>query len=136
METKIYQGWVFDADKDHPPTGLDYIEPYAGACFLFKERNTRDDERPLAEILEEDITGKNVTVRWWVSNVPRDIEDLKQDWIALSMGYADVTFSAHYSEITGYLWTDEYLKVGGHDLLQEIRSFHGKWMHLEIDIHP
>src|SRR5437868_3327415 len=39
---------------------------------------------------------------------------------------------SHYSEITGYLWTDENLMVGGHDLLDELRSHKGSFVHLEI----
>jgi hypothetical protein len=33
------------------------------------------------------------------------------------------------------LWTDEDLNVGGHDLLEEIRSYLGKFIYLEVDVH-
>lgn len=37
-----------------------------------------------------------------------------------------------YSEITGCLWTDEELKVGGHDLLAELDSYNGKYLVMEV----
>ncbi|MNJ80064.1 hypothetical protein D3C77_783070 [compost metagenome] len=51
------------------------------------------------------------------------------------MGFCDVGYGARYSELTGYLWTDEYLKVGGHDIIEELRSYVGKWLILEIEVH-
>jgi hypothetical protein len=37
-----------------------------------------------------------------------------------------------YSEITGYLWTEESLMIGGHDLLEIFRSHVGHYLVLEI----
>ena len=38
-----------------------------------------------------------------------------------------------YSDYTGYLWTDENLKIGGHDLLDELKEDCGKWLFLTIE---
>ena len=38
-----------------------------------------------------------------------------------------------YSEITGYLWTDEVVKIGGHDLLKEFETHLGKYLYMEIE---
>jgi hypothetical protein len=48
------------------------------------------------------------------------------------LGEGDATFGARYSEDTGYLWTDEELNVGGHDLLGELESHEGRYCLLEI----
>lgn len=45
-------------------------------------------------------------------------------------GYANVGHA--YSEVTGYLWTDEEIKVGGHDLIAELTTHKGKFVQLEI----
>jgi hypothetical protein len=44
-----------------------------------------------------------------------------------------IEFSHAYSEYTGYLWTTEELVVGGHDLINELKSYVGKFLHLEIE---
>lgn len=38
------------------------------------------------------------------------------------MGIADTKYYHAYSDLTGYLWTTEKLKVGGHDVLEEIKG--------------
>jgi hypothetical protein len=50
--------------------------------------------------------------------------------IRVGLGEADV--GHRYSEITGYLWTDEEIMVGGHDLIEELHDHLGKFCHLEI----
>jgi hypothetical protein len=40
-----------------------------------------------------------------------------------------------YSETTGYLWTDEKLQVGGHDLIEELSGSAGKFLIFEADVH-
>ena len=49
------------------------------------------------------------------------------------MGDANVDLQSRYSEITGYLWTDEDLNVGGHDLLAELKGHVGKWLIMEVE---
>lgn len=91
-------------------------------------------DRPLAEIINSDIDdlGRYLSVVYFVSDHSKPIEDLQSDLIKSVMGLGDVTYLDRYSEMTGYLWTDEWLKVGGHDLLEELRSYRDKFLHLEI----
>ena len=116
MKTKTYQGLL----TEHSYGEADDI------LFL----STVSD--PLAEELEW-MRGKQVTVRYWVSDNEATKEEASEDAMKQVMGKADGEFGARYSEITGYLWTDEELKVGGHDLLDELRSGVGKWLILEVD---
>ncbi len=90
--------------------------------------------RPLAEELEW-MNGKQVTVRYWISDKQSTKEEAQQGFIEELMGKADVDYHHAYSEITGYLWTDEDLKIGGHDLIAELKSYIGKWLILEIETH-
>lgn len=87
---------------------------------------------PLAEELEW-MEGKNVTVRYWITDKPATKEEAQEDFIRQLFGKADVLFGSRYSEMTGYLWTDEELKVGGHDLIEELKSYIGQWLILEIE---
>lgn len=119
MKTKTYQGLI----NQHSWGEVDDI------LFL----STLSD--PLAETLQDDIANKRVTVRYWVSDKPATKEEAVADFVKTLSGMADCDFGSRYSEITGYLWTDEDCKIGGHDLLKELRNNAGKWLILEVDVH-
>jgi hypothetical protein len=91
-------------------------------------------EFALAERLEE-IHKKQVSVRYWITDEKVTRKEAQEAFLKTLLGAADVEWWARYSEITGYLWTDEELKIGGHDLLEELKSHLGKWLILEIDVH-
>jgi hypothetical protein len=93
------------------------------------------NDNPLVDTLESEIHGKQVTVRYWVTDQKVTREEAQEAFLESVFGAAVVDFHAHYSEITGYLWTDEELNIGGHDLLAELKSHIGKWLILEIDVH-
>ncbi|MCK5603846.1 hypothetical protein KAR91_18305 [Candidatus Pacearchaeota archaeon] len=48
-------------------------------------------------------------------------------------GYADGICEVSYSETTGYLWTNQELNVGGHDLVAELVSYKDKYIILTIE---
>lgn len=89
---------------------------------------------PIAEELYW-IYNKKVTARYWVSDKPCTREEVIDATIPTVMGIGEVKFRSHYSEYTGYLWTDEELKIGGHDLLSELKSHVGKWLILDLEVH-
>lgn len=101
--------------------------------ILFVSDNMDDDVEPFAEMLEF-MHWKNVTVRYWIANEKCSIEQASEDFIETLMGRAEVKYGAQYSEITGYLWTDEDLKVGGHDLIEELKGNVGKYLIFQVDV--
>jgi len=90
---------------------------------------------PFVSVLEEAIAGKNVTVRYWITDRQVTKDEAQEEFMQQLMGSSIIRFGANYSEITGYLWTDEDLWIGGHDLAEELRSNVGKWLILEINVH-
>lgn len=92
-------------------------------------------DEPLAELLQSDISGHMVSVRYWITDVQVSREAAQEAFVLSLMGAADCICESRYSEATGYLWTDEEIKIGGHDLLAELQSHAGKWLILEVDIH-
>lgn len=119
METKIYRGVVYEED---------YGKKY-DALFIGQY------DEPIAEIFVEELQSKQVTVRYWTSDNEKDDGELKLGALKNILGAVDADYSDRYSDYSGYLWTDEELNVGGHDLLEEIRSFKGKYMLIEVDVH-
>lgn len=89
---------------------------------------------PFAEMLEF-MHYRNVTVRYWIANERCTIEEAQEDFIGTLMGRAESRFCARYSDITGYLWTDEDLKVGGHDLVNELKSSEGRYLIFQVEVH-
>lgn len=92
-------------------------------------------KRPLADELEW-MMRKIVTVRYWVSDKEITKEEAEEAFMSELMGVTSGNgFRVRYSDLSGYLWTDEEINVGGHDLINELRSSVGKWLILEIEAH-
>ena len=119
METKVYKGIITEGD---------YRENWE-ALFI------GENSQPIAEIFEEDFEAKQVTVRYWTSDKEATKEEIQVRVLRKLFGDVEANYKDSYSELTGYLWTDEELNVGGHNLLEEIRSYLGKFIYLEVDVH-
>jgi hypothetical protein len=89
---------------------------------------------PIAEELYW-IHNKKVTARYWISDKPCTREEVIDATILTVMGIVKVDFGSHYGEDSDYLWTDEELKIGRHDLLSELKSHVGKWLILDLEVH-
>lgn len=91
--------------------------------------------KPLAEQLEWDIADKIVTARYWITEEKATKEEAQENFIRELYGDTQCKFHAEYSETSGYLWTDEECRIGGHDLMNELWGHIGKWLILEIQVH-
>lgn len=92
----------------------------------------------LAEKIQDLLTkyGSLVSVRYFVSDkIVSSIEKAQEEFLKRVMGFADADYGMRYSEVTGYLQTDEELWVGGHDLLKELYGSVGKYLLMEITFH-
>lgn len=121
MINKTYTGWLGDTYGDgYNELGISISKEHAGV--------------PLVEIIEQDMykNGHYLSVRYFIADDVCTKEQIERDWIEVVCGKAEADFCRRYSELTGYLWTDEELKVGGHDLLNELKSYRGKFICLEI----
>jgi len=118
METKTYTGQLSLGTYDEADDIL-FLLPH---------------ESPLAEILKDDIARKTVTARYWITDRQVDKVEAQEGFIRQLMGATDIDFGSHYSEITGYLWTDEEVNIGGHDIIAELHGYVGQWLILEVEI--
>jgi hypothetical protein len=93
-----------------------------------------DTGDPLAiQIEEADIPeGALVAVRWFASDTPKTIDDAETDLLQALDGVVDAEYGDVWSEVTGYLWTNEWVKVGNHDIIKELRSEVGRFAYVEI----
>ena len=103
--------------------------------FLDGDLDGRYEYEPLAETIGDDLElhGRYASVRYWTADAPMGDDEIAEGAIrAMLGGEADACYSARYSDVTGYLWTDEDIMVGGHDLLEELKSQAGRYCLLEI----
>jgi hypothetical protein len=124
----VLQGWLSLKEN---------CEDEWGVCLTADEYRDRsfDDEEAIAEQFSNLIYryGDILTVRYWVSD--RELEsvnDAAEAYLASYYGHAEADYSMSYSEITGYLYTTEELMVGGHDLLEELKSYVGRYLLMEV----
>ncbi len=93
-------------------------------------------EEPLAEYFGDEFRCKQVSVYYYITDMQCTKEEAQEDFLLQTLGGdVDARLCARYSDITGYLWTDEDLKIGGHDLLAELQSSVGKWLILTVEAH-
>lgn len=122
--TKIYRGF------------LDVRDWGESEDVLFLDYNKIEQAQyPLADIIEEDMeeAGNFLTVRYWITEGEAPDDEIKMNMGRIAMGDSEVQFDALYSEYTGYLWTEEAIKIGGHDLLEEFKRLEGYYCLLEIE---
>ena len=84
------------------------------------------------------FVGKVVTVRYWINDrVLESVEQATQLTLeeALGLGPVHAACTHHWSEITGYLYTTEEAKVGGHDLIAELEGWECMFVLMEITVH-
>ena len=77
---------------------------------------------------------KKVSVRYFVSNAPLvDIESAEEGLIRTILGALEAdAYPLCGSEWTGHYGFEQSLMVGGHDLLEEMRSYVGKYVLIEV----
>ena len=93
------------------------------------------DGEVLVDLLE-DMLERQVTVRYWLSsNELRTVEEADMQTLEQVTGFLDTEIYHHYSDVTGYLWTDEHFKVGGHDLIPIFTDAEDSYLLLEITVH-
>lgn len=124
METKTYSGWI----------RLDEHWDTFEALYVSEGEFPGEGGIPLAKQIQDDMEefGNYLSVRYFITDEPKSLEECEEALIRKVCGASDVEFLERYSEATGYLWTDEKIKVGGHDLLAELDSSCHGYVVLEI----
>jgi len=125
---KIYRGFIKEDDY-----GENYKAMFVGDCGI-RYQDCDIDPMPIAYIIQEDMEkyGHFLSVRYFITDKKRPLDELQERLLQKLHGVGEAEYQDCFSEITGYLWTDEELKVGGHDLMNELRNHVGKYCHLEI----
>lgn len=93
------------------------------------------DGVPIVDLIE-DIVDNVVTVRYWISNKElRTVEAADEQTLEQVYGVLDAEIHHRHSDLTGYLWTDEHFKVGGHDLIPILEAEENYYLLMEVTVH-
>lgn len=117
MAQQVYQGKIWEGEFGDNSSAL-----MVGYCST-----------PLAKRWKYDISRRTVSVRYWISETEKTKEELMENQVLRLAGSVQADYGDRYSDMTGYLWTDEALKVGGHNLMQELNYHIGKYLYMEVD---
>jgi hypothetical protein len=117
---------------------MEFIHKHSGWLTYEEDCNYHEtvnlNGEPIAEELEY-MSGNVVTVRYYISDKEASEEELQEDFLTNTLyGNLESEYGARYSEYTGYLWTDDELKVGGHSLLDELESYAGKYIYMIVEV--
>jgi hypothetical protein len=117
---------------------MEFIHKHSGWLAYEEDHNGHDtvmlDEEPIAEVLDY-MCSEVVTIRYYISDKEATEEELQEDFLINTLyGNLETDYGARYSEYTGYLWTDDELKVGGHDLRGELESYAGKYLFMIVEL--
>jgi hypothetical protein len=95
-----------------------------------------DDKGEFEDAFADDFPDRaTVTVRYAIKTKnewPETLDEVAADFLSVLEGASESKYYARYSEITGYLWTEEGAKVGGHDLLHILYGNVGKFLWMEV----
>jgi hypothetical protein len=108
-----------------------YLNSDADSCLAIQ---TDDENLIFAEFFEENLLGKNVSVNYYISDKKLSREELEKQHLEKIFGVVDAECYPVYSDVTGYLWTEEKCRIGGHDLFEELFNYEGKYIDMEISI--
>ena len=79
--------------------------------------------------------GSYASIQMLTGDTPIDMDNIEETKIVSMMGEVNSKYYHCYSDLTGYLWTEEGFKCGGHDIPKILRSHFGEYIHMEIELY-
>ena len=112
---------------------INFDGEYDEGCSSTAIRDGRDNI-VLAEFFENNLDEKEVYIKYYVVDEYLPTEKIEENFIKKISGAVDATIYPVYSDITGYLWTEEKIRINGHDLFEEINNYEGKYLDMVIEV--
>lgn len=75
------------------------------------------------------------SVQMLIGDTPIDTDHINETKVVSMEGIVDSKYYHRYSDLTGYLWTEEGFKVGGHDIPAILQANVGKYIYMEIELY-
>lgn len=100
-------------------------------------KDTVVDQFPFTKEMQEKCgwRGSYASIQMLTGDTPIDMDHIDETKIVSMMGEVYSKYYHRYSDYTGYLWTEEAFKCGGHDIPAILRSHIGEYIHMEIELY-
>ena len=94
-------------------------------------------EFPFTKEMEEkcEWLDSYASIQMLTGDTPIDLDHIDETKIVSMMGAVESQYYHRYSDYTGYLWTVEGFKCGGHDIPKILQSHMGEYIHMEIELY-
>ena len=79
--------------------------------------------------------GSYASIQMLTGDTPIDMDHIDETKIVSMMGEVSSKYYHRYSDYTGYLWTEEGFKCGGHDIPKILRGHMEEYIHMEIELY-
>jgi hypothetical protein len=129
LELRDFKAMIELSEADYANPNVILLEgllsPHGGdgpyAAWAVK---TRTGMVYLTEVIDElnEWSGSIMLFAWHITSDPLGFHQLEEHLVQTAMGVTKTQFCHSYSDLTGYLWTDEKVTVNCHDFLKEIRE--------------
>ena len=136
--TIVLNGKVEYCDTHDDADSIIGIKTYSTIKRLNGESiETCTGQYPFSKNLEDICgwTNKYASIQMLTGKTPIDIDHIDETKIVSMMGDVESEYYHRYSDYTGYLWTEEKFKCGGHDLLAILESHLNEYIHIEIELY-
>ena len=94
-------------------------------------------EFPFTKEMEEkcEWLDSYASIQMLTGDTPIDLDHIDETKVVSMMGEVDSYYYHVYSDYTGYLWTKEGFRCGGHDIPDILESHIGEYIHMEIELY-
>lgn len=128
-------GWVNTGDDADSIIGIQNIQKVKR--FSGEEIVVSNDGFAFSKEMESRCGwhDRYASIQMLTGDTPIDMDHIDETKIVSMEGITESEYYHRYSDYTGYLWTEEEFKCGGHDLLKILEGNMGKYIHIEIELY-
>ena len=137
-ETIILNGIVGmcrTGDENYETIGVKTVQKVKRLNGTFEEKVV--GQFPLTKEMEDRYNWRSsyASIQMLTGKTPIDMDHIDETKIVSMMGLVESHYYHRYSDYTGYLWTEEGFKCGGHDSPKILQSHMGEYIHMEIELY-
>ena len=128
-------GMCKTGDENYETIGVKTIQRIKRLNGTVEERVV--GQFPLTKEMEDkcDWLTSYASIQMLTGDTPIDMDHIDETKIVSMMGMVESHYYHRYSDYTGYLWTEEGFKCGGHNIPQILCNHEGEYIHMEIELY-
>jgi hypothetical protein len=128
-------GYCKTGDENYETIGVKTIQKVKRLNGIIEDKVV--GQFPFTKEMEDMCGWRNnyAGIQMLTGDTPIDMDHIDETKIVSMMGEIDAEYYHRYSDYTGYLWTVEGFKCGGHDIPKILESHMGEYIHMEIELY-